>query len=88
MTSVITGPPQDIVGGFRLGTVGRHHIDVVKMLFNWRVCETLVDHPGLYDRHWCFPKLEDALVAVALWDGAEDTEPTGWIKAWDGRRDG
>jgi hypothetical protein len=55
------------------------------MLYNYRIVETDVKHPLLYGRYWCFGSLSGAAVALMLWDGSADTEPIGWVKAWDGR---
>jgi hypothetical protein len=75
-----------IFGGFRLRETETCYIDVMRMLVNWRVTETYKDFPGEYGRHWCFAggsgvvALVRVAYAVAKWDGADDTEPAGWIK--------
>jgi hypothetical protein len=86
MLSAITGTevvPVD--GGFRVKETETHQIDVLRMLFNWRVATTPKDLPWSYDRHWCyagtsFTTLMRAVQAVADWDGSDGTEPEGWNK--------
>lgn len=81
-----TGLPVTAVdGGFRVKTTETHYIDVIRQLFNWRVTTTPKDNPLLYDRYWCFAgtgwlTLLTAVMAVADWDGSEDSEPEGWNK--------
>lgn len=64
-------------------------VDVLRMIFNWRVVRTNLKlddgtHASL-DRGWCYQGtgLESFLRAVGealAWDGADDTEPEGWVK--------
>lgn len=59
-------------------------VDVMRMLFNWRVVRCDVRHIS-YDRGWCYAGtgLETAILAMGAaleWDGGDDTEPTGWLK--------
>jgi len=82
-----------ILGGYRLWTIDRCHIDAIKMLFNWRLCETEFDEMT-YARHWCYydngPHGLTLLCGNALaWQARGfEGEPEGWIKAYDGRRAG
>lgn len=76
-----------IDGGYRvkLSDDGRHHIDLLRMLFNWRVVATPVAHPDCYDRGWCYfgtgdQSFRKALLAALVWDGADDTAPAGYDK--------
>jgi len=69
---------------------------------NWRVVEVLPDprlkpedvmYPAWSSRRgWCYEpphSLIKAYVAAMSWDGAADSEPSGWSKAiQDGRRHG
>lgn len=60
-------------------------IDVMRMLFNWRIVRSDDMHAFGYDRGWCYAGtgLDTFLRAVgeaAAWDGADDTSPEGWIK--------
>lgn len=77
----------------RVKTVGGYHIEVFPMLFNWRLHTVCADAGPLEwsDRFWCYEgrgwdAYTRAVLAAHAWDGAADTEPVGWIKAWDGRR--
>lgn len=60
-------------------------VDVVRMIFNWRVIRAINNH-GAYDRGWCYSgtgpeTLLIACMAAIDWDGADDTDPGyGWIK--------
>lgn len=67
-------------GRIRLKTIGEHHIEVLQMIFSFRVVETPVDFPTAYGRYWCFDTLLAAVAAVNVWDGAPDTEPVGYRK--------
>lgn len=80
----------EIEGGWTLKTVGDRRIDLLHMMFNVRVVDSHVNDVFSYDRYWCYPKEATviALAAVAAWDAAADTEPTGWVKSWDQRRHG
>lgn len=74
-----------IDGGFRVKTTERHHIDVMGMMYNWRICTTLIGYPQCYDRHWCYEGISfaafmHAVLAAYAWDGADDSEPAGWNK--------
>ena len=77
----------------RVKTVGEHHIELIPMLYNWRLHTIRVDaHPMDWSvRYWCYQGRDQAafvaaVLAALAWDGADDTEPAGWIKSWDGRR--
>jgi hypothetical protein len=76
-----------IDGGWRIKTndAGTHYIDVLSMLFNYRICTTPIRSLYLTDRHWCYAgKGGDVflrcVLAASAWDGADDTEPVGWNK--------
>lgn len=77
-----------IEGGYRVATVGTHYVDVLIMLYSARVVETPIDCPVVYDRFWEYTDVMAALLAAYVWDGARDTEPADWARAWDGRRNG
>lgn len=74
-----------IDGGYRIKETETHYIDVMRMLFNWRITTTPKDFPFVYDRGWCYQGtgiigfLPAALAAIA-WDGSDDTEPAGYFK--------
>jgi hypothetical protein len=72
-------------GGFRVKETATHQVDVLRMIFNWRIARTPKDRPWAYDRHWCYAgtswvTLVMAVQAAAEWDGADGTEPEGWSK--------
>ena len=74
-------------GGFRvkLSDDGRHYIDVMLMLFNWRIVTTPVSMPLVYDRGWCYfgtgpASFRNAVMAALVWDGSDDSEPAGYDK--------
>jgi hypothetical protein len=76
-----------IDGGMRikLNDAGTHYIDVLAMLYNYRVVLTPVDMPMVIVRHWCYAGVDPdtllrAAAAACAWDGALDTEPLGWNK--------
>jgi hypothetical protein len=74
-----------IDGGFRVKETETHYIDVLRMIFNWRVARSPKECGWSYDRHWCFAgtsfvTLLRAVSAAAEWDGADDTSPAGWNK--------
>jgi hypothetical protein len=86
MLSALAGT--DVVpvdGGFRVKETETHYVDVLRMIFNWRVARTPKDRPWSYDRHWCFAgtsftTLLRAVSAVAEWDAGDGTGPAGWSK--------
>jgi hypothetical protein len=76
---------ETVDGGYRIKTTGTHYIDVMQMIFNWRITATPKDRPWMYDRGWCYQGtgitgfIPAALAAIA-WDGSDDTEPPGYFK--------
>lgn len=83
---------QPIDGGFRCRTTdnGLYYIDVIEMIYSWRVVRTPVAAPMIYDRGYCYfgfkegatkvTALLTALAAAVSWDGADDTDPVGFDK--------
>lgn len=74
-----------VAGGFRVKETETAWIDVLRMIFNWRVANTLKSDPDSSRRHWCYAgtsllTLIRAVGAVAEWDGADGSEPEGWNK--------
>lgn len=74
-----------IDGGFRVKEAGAHQIDVLRMIWSWRIVRTPKASPETYDRHWCYAgtswvTLVTAVQAALEWDGADGTEPAGWNK--------
>lgn len=74
-----------VEGGWRIKRTDWHYVDVLRMVFSFRIVTTPVNFPAVYDRHWCYDgtdaaALIRAVVAAAMWDGADHTEPGGWTK--------
>jgi hypothetical protein len=75
----------DQIYGYRVKQAGNHYIDILRMIFNWRIVTTPVDEPMFIDRGWCYQGtglagfLPAALAAMA-WDGSDETEPAGYFK--------
>jgi len=84
--SELTGTKVTVTdGGFRVKETPTHWVDVVRMIYNWRVARTPKDAPMTYDRHWCFAgtgwkSLVVAVLAATEWDGGDATDPPGWNK--------
>lgn len=72
-------------GGYRIKTTSKYHIDVMRMLVNWRISVSTLDAPGWPIREWCYQGLSTqtfaaAALAALVWDGSDDTEPPGYFK--------
>jgi hypothetical protein len=72
-------------GGFRVKETPWGYVDVVPMIYNWRVCRIPLNDPFSYDRGWCYAgtgpaSFAAAVLAARAWDGGDDTEPAGWNK--------
>lgn len=72
-------------GVWRVKETATHWIDVVPMIFNWRIATTSKSCPLVYDRGWCYRGTgPDTFVAAVLaawaWDGDDETEPAGYFK--------
>lgn len=71
--------------GYRIKETGTHFIEVMRMIYNWRVVTVPKRNENLIDRAWCYQGtgldgfLPAALAAIA-WDGSDDTEPPGYFK--------
>lgn len=90
--SITVGEPVldwvDIGGGFlsyRVKTANGHHVDIRKMMFNWRIHTVVVGDEFFFGRFWCYAGtglsvFTAAVLAAAQWDGADKTEPEGWNK--------
>jgi hypothetical protein len=73
----------EIDGGLRVGETDTHYIDVLKMMFNFRVVNTRKDQPGLYDSGFCYfgtdvQSLLRAVAAGVAWAESGAEEPPGW----------
>jgi hypothetical protein len=76
-----------IDGGYRvkLSRDGRHYIDLMRMIFNWRVVTTPVRMPCVIDRGWCYfgvgpASFRNAVMAALVWSGSDHSEPAGYDK--------
>ena len=72
-------------GAWRVKETATHWVEVVPMIYNWRVCRTPKSAPLTYDRGWCYQgtgpqTFTTAVLAAWVWDGADDTEPAGYFK--------
>lgn len=76
---------EDRIYGYRVKTTAAHHIDLYRMIYNWRIVTVPVGAPMFIDRGWCYQGtglngfLPAALAAIA-WDGSDTTEPAGYFK--------
>jgi hypothetical protein len=73
----------DIHSGFRVKETEKYYIDVVGLLFGWRLCCTNKELPNTCGRSWDYVgrgggTLFAAIRAAQEWDGSDDTEPIGW----------
>lgn len=65
---------------WHVGETATHFVDIIPMIFNHRLVLTPKACPQTYDAGWCYPSLDAALVAFALWDIELEPEPSGYIK--------
>jgi hypothetical protein len=78
-------PLERIDGGYRVAETDECYIDVLAMLFNWRIAETPKDYPLTINRHWCYAGRDSATLLRAigqarLWVALGGDEPAGWNK--------
>lgn len=71
--------------GYRIKETGGHYIDVMPMLYNWRIVISRTESPGVPIRGWCYQGtgldgFVPAVLAAIAWDGSDDTEPPGYFK--------
>lgn len=69
-------------GGLRLKETDTHYVDVLPMIYNWRIVTTPKGHERGYDRGWCYDGREagPAILAAMAWNPDTQEEPQGWIK--------
>lgn len=77
--------PTPILGGWRVAETDTHYIDVMQMLFNFRITSTPRDSPFTYDGGWCYvgrgrQTLLRAHAAACAWALEGGPEPKGWNK--------
>lgn len=76
-----------IDGGWRvkINEQGTHYVDVLEMMFNYRITLTPISMPSVYDAYWCYAgksptNLLRTLLSAAAWSGNLGTDPEGWNK--------
>ena len=72
-------------GVWRVKETATHYIDVMPMIYNWRLVTTPKACELVIDRGWCYqgtgPETFTAVVLAAwAWDGSDETEPAGYFK--------
>lgn len=67
--------------GYRVLETATHYIDVVPLVFGWRVHTIRKDAPSWGERWWRYEFLDDAVEAVLSWEGTDHTEPAGWVES-------
>jgi len=72
-------------GGFRVKETETHWIDIVPMIFSWRMVTVPKNDPLTRERSWCYFGREAqnfiaAVLAAQAWDGTDGTRPEGWDK--------
>lgn len=76
---------EDHIYGYRIKTTSTHHIDIYRMIFNWRIVTVPVNASMFVDRGWCYQGTGlhgflPAVLAAVMWDGSDETEPPGYFK--------
>lgn len=74
-----------IAHGLRVKIVNGLNVDLLRMLYDWRIATSRVDTPTMYERGWCYigystsdGAFHTALVDAVRWPGTGDTEPERW----------
>lgn len=65
---------------YTVAETATHWVDIVPMLFTYRVVLTPKSSPMTYDVGWCYETFLAAAAAVAVWDRETEPEPIGYIK--------
>lgn len=75
-----------IDGGFRVRQTETTWIDVMRQMVNWQVISTPREHPGAWDRGYCFFGRDHLALLRAVngalnWDADNpESHPPGWDK--------
>lgn len=74
-----------IEGGWRVKETPTHFIDVLEMIWNYRIVTTPKSCELVWDRGWCYQGKDFAafmtvVLAAQAWDGSDETEPEGYFK--------
>jgi hypothetical protein len=67
-------------GGWRVKETATHYVDLVPMIYNTRIVTIPKDNQTGYDRGWCYPRFDAAMLAAIAWDPEVSERPVGWIK--------
>lgn len=69
-------------GGVRVKETDTHYVDVLPMIYNWRIVTTPKVNENIYDRGWCYSGRESsqAILQAMAWNPEEQAEPDGWVK--------
>lgn len=70
----------------KLSDDGRYRIDLLEMIYNWRIAVSAADDYTCWLRAWCYRGKDvltflTAVKAAQEWDGLADSEPKGYYKA-------
>lgn len=85
MSSGTSSPdPKVIQGGLHVKTENGYHL-VIYLRRLARLAEIPVADIRGIGRFWCYPSLEAAVLAAAVWEVDPDTEPVGWIRSGGAR---
>lgn len=76
---------------WRVKTTSNWHVEIIPMMFNYRVVLTPVDNLHSWDHGWCyFGKsalvMAAAVLAAQAFDPETESAPAGYDKALTGRR--
>lgn len=72
-------------GRWRVKETATHYIEVLEMIWNWRIVTTPKSCEMVWDRGWCYEGKDLAafltvVLAAQAWDGSDATEPEGYFK--------
>jgi hypothetical protein len=70
---------------WRVKETETHYIEILGMLFNFRIVTTPKRSPSIWDRGWCYQgngvsSWLTVCLAATVWDGSAGTEPAGYFK--------
>jgi hypothetical protein len=70
---------------WRVKETPTHYVDVLEMIWNYRIVTTPKSCELVWDRGWCYQGKDLAaflavMCAAMEWDGSDETEPEGYFK--------
>jgi hypothetical protein len=86
MTTIDLSDFEIVTGGFLLERTDEHIIEVVEMIYNWRLVISLPELHGLvYEKGYCYfgrgpEPLTRAILAAQQWRDPLNTDPVGFDK--------